>query len=49
MGAVKRQVNDVLDLWCQGYSIVRIAGATELTPEMVEFIINEYGEDVMEA
>lgn len=47
MGAVKRQVNDVLDLWCQGYGIAKIAKVTELTPEMVEFIINEYGEDVM--
>ena len=47
MGMMKRQVNDILDMWVMGATIVRISKATGLTPEMVEFVINEYGTDVM--
>jgi len=47
MGMMKRQVNDILDLWCMGATIARIAGLTGLTPEVVEYVINEYGEDVV--
>jgi len=47
MSKMKRQVNDILDMWMQGYTFARIAGATGLTPEVVEYVINEYGEDVV--
>ena len=47
MATMKRQVSDILDLWMQGYTFARIAGATGLTPEVVEYVINEYGEDVV--
>jgi hypothetical protein len=33
----------------EGYTFARIAGVTGLTPEVVEYVINEYGEDVMPA
>ena len=46
MGQLKRQVNDILDLWCIGATIVRIAAVTGLSPETIEYVINEYGEDV---
>jgi len=49
MGKMKSQVNDILDLWCMGATIARISKATGLTPEMVEYVINEFGEDVMPA
>lgn len=47
MGMIKRQVNDILDMWVMGAPIVRIAKMTGLTPDEVEFVINEYGTDVM--
>lgn len=47
MAAMKRQVSEILDLWCMGATIARIAGVTGLTPEVVEYVINEYGEDVV--
>jgi len=47
MGMMKRQVNDILDMWLNGYTFARIAGATGLTPEVVEYVINEYGVDVV--
>lgn len=46
MGMVKRQVNDILDMWCVGYTFARIAAATGLPVETVEYVINEYGTDV---
>jgi hypothetical protein len=46
MGMMKRQVNDILDLWCIGASIARISKVTGLSPETIEYVINEYGEDV---
>jgi len=49
MGMMKRQVNDILDMWLEGYTFARIAKATGLTTEVVEYVINEYGEDVMPA
>jgi len=49
MGMMKRQVNNILDLWMEGYTFARIAKATGLTTEVVEYVINEYGEDVMPA
>jgi hypothetical protein len=47
MAAMKSLVSDILDLWCMGATIARIAGVTGLTPEVVEYVINEYGEDVV--
>jgi hypothetical protein len=32
-----------------GATIARISKVTGLTPEMVEYVINEFGEDVMPA
>ena len=49
MGMVKRQVNDILDLWCMGATIARISQTTGLSVETIEYVINEYGEDVMPA
>ena len=47
MGKMKSQVNDILDLWCMGATVSRIASVTGLTPDIVEFVINEYGTDVV--
>jgi hypothetical protein len=47
MAAMKSLVNDVLDLWCMGATVARIAGVTGLTPEVVEYVINAYGVDVV--
>ena len=47
MSKMKSQVNDILDLWCMGATVSRIASVTGLTPEVVEFVINEYGTDVV--
>jgi hypothetical protein len=47
MGKMKSQVNDILDLWCMGATVSRIASVTGLTPEIVEYVINEYGTDVV--
>ena len=46
MSKMKSQVNDILDLWCMGATVSRIASVTGLTPEVVEYVINEYGTDV---
>jgi uncharacterized protein (DUF4213/DUF364 family) len=46
MAQMKRQVSDILDLWCMGATVSRIASVTGLTPEIVEYVINEFGEDV---
>jgi len=47
MAAMKSLVSDILDLWCMGATIARISKSTGLTPEVVEYVINEYGEDVV--
>ena len=49
MAAMKSLVSDILDLWCMGATIARISKATGLTPEMVEYVINEFGVGVMPA
>lgn len=46
MAAMKRQVNDILDMWVSGQSFTRIAAATGLPIELIEFIVDEYGDDV---
>jgi len=47
MAAMKSLVSDILDLWCMGATVARISKSTGLTPEVVEYVINEYGEDVV--
>ena len=47
MGMIKRKVSDILDMWMEGYTFTRIAAATGLTPSEVEYVINEFGEDVV--
>ena len=45
MSKMKSQVNDVLDMWVMGATIARISKTTGLTPDMVEYVINEFGKD----
>ena len=47
MAAMKRQVSDILDLWAMGATVARIAKVTGMTPEVVEYVINEYGVNVV--
>jgi hypothetical protein len=47
MSKMKRQVSDILDLWVMGASIARIAKTTGHTPEVVQYVIDQYGEDVV--
>ena len=49
MGAVKRQVNDILDLWAMGRSLQSIAVTCGVPVDVVEYVINEYGTDAMPA
>jgi len=47
MARMKDQVIEILELWMEGYTFARIAGATGLTPEVVQYVIEQYGEDVI--
>ena len=47
MAAMKRQVNDILDLWVMGRSLQSIAVTCGVPVDVVEYVINEYGTDVM--
>ena len=47
MSKMKRQVSDILDLWAMGASIARIAKTTGVPMEVVEYVIDQYGEDVV--
>ena len=47
MGMMKRQVSDILDLWIMGRSMVSIAATVGMPLDVVEYVINEYGTDVM--
>jgi len=44
---MKDQVIEILELWMEGYTFARIAGVTGLTPEVVQYVIEQYGEDVI--
>ena len=46
MSQVKRQVSNILDMWCMGYSLAKIAQVAGVTVDTVEYVINEYGTDV---
>ena len=48
MSKMKRQVIDILELWTMGASIARIAKTTGQTPEVVQYVIDQYGEDVVQ-
>ena len=47
MARMKDQVIEILELWMKGYTFARIAGVTGLTPEVVQYVIEQYGEDVI--
>ena len=47
MARMKDQVIEILELWMEGYTFARIASATGLTPEVVQYVIEQYGEDVI--
>jgi DNA-binding CsgD family transcriptional regulator len=47
MARMKDQVIEILELWMEGYTFARIAGVTGLTPEVVQYVIEQYGEDVI--
>ena len=47
MARMKDQVINILELWTMGASIARIAKTTGQTPEVVQYIIDQYGEDVV--
>jgi len=47
MARMKQQVNDILDLWVMGRSMVSIAAMVGVPIETVEYVINQYGTDVM--
>ena len=46
MARMKQQVNEILDLWVMGAPIARIASVTGIPAETVEYVIDQYGEDV---
>jgi len=46
MAQLKRQVNDILDLWVSGATIARIASVMGIPAETVEYVIDQYGTDV---
>lgn len=46
MARMKQQVNEILDLWVMGATIARIARVTGIPAETVEYVIDQYGEDV---
>jgi hypothetical protein len=47
MAQFKRQVNDILDLWVNGATIARIASVMGIPAETVEYVIDQYGVDVL--
>ena len=47
MAQMKRQVSDILDLWIMGRTITSIAATVGVPYDVVAYVINEYGADVM--
>lgn len=47
MARMKDQVIDILELWMEGYTFLRIAQATQIPVETVQYVIEQYGEDVI--
>ena len=47
MARMKDQVIEILELWMEGYNFLRIAQATQIPVETVQYVIEQYGEDVI--
>ena len=47
MAKMKDKVIDILDLWIMGRSMVSIASTVGMPLDVVEYVINEYGTDVV--
>jgi hypothetical protein len=47
MARMKDQVIEILELWMEGYTFLRIAQATQIPMETVQYVIEQYGEDVI--
>jgi hypothetical protein len=47
MAKMKDKVIDIIDLWVMGRSMVSIAATVGMPLDVVEYVINEYGTDVM--
>ena len=47
MARMKQQVNEILDLWVMGATIARIASVMGIPAETVEYVIEQYGTDVV--
>lgn len=47
MARMKEQVIEILELWMEGYTFLRIAQATQIPVETVQYVIEQYGEDVI--
>jgi len=47
MARMKDQVIEILELWMEGYTFARIAQTTQIPVETVEYVIEQYGEDVI--
>jgi hypothetical protein len=46
MAQMKRKVSDILSLWLMGRTITSIAATVGMPYDVVEYVINEYGDDV---
>lgn len=42
MSAVKRLVEDIMELWEEGKTVAEIAESLRLDIEMVEYVVEEY-------
>lgn len=47
MAQIKDQVIDILDLWVSGRSVQSIAVTCGVPVDVVEYVIDQYGEDVV--
>jgi hypothetical protein len=47
MSKMKRQVSDILDLWVMGRTMTSIAVTMGVPLDVVEYVIDQYGEDVV--
>ena len=47
MARMKDQVIEILELWMKGYAFARIAQTTQIPVETVQYVIEQYGADVI--
>jgi hypothetical protein len=47
MSKMKRQVSDILDLWVSGRTMTSIAATMGVPLDVVQYVIDQYGEDVV--